>query len=813
MLVRWTLRVVACVALLGLCAGRVAAQYTLRGQVVDAKKRVGLPFVNVGYGREGRGVVADINGYFSITTSQPLDSIVVSYIGYAVERVAVGPRRYEGLFTVRLHPIEYDISAVYVSPGVNPAHRIIRAAIAAKEQHDPANLPRYSLRAYSQMAAYITADWPLPDSSEFRQLYDSAMGGSLLFFTETASQRTHVRGRQPVERVLSTRTSGLQRTELYLLSASLQSLSFYDAEIHVIGRTFQNPLSPRGFARYSFRLEDTLIAGAGDTVYTVSFRPRRAEEMSGFAGVLQIASGSWALVTVRATVPKGADQPFAVTMQQRYEQQRSRHWFPVELRTDLAMDSPNRVRVAATTRLSHFQLDSVRAERTPAGATMVVDAPTPHERDSLLALYRYRPLRTIESNTYRLVDSLGREVGLDNFIENAKSVFSGYIPLWYVQIPITSLVGWNVTEGFRLGVQVESSPRLCAHAKVGGYYAYGFSDKRHKWGGFLELYPLKRYAARVGLRYRHDVVPPGDMPPLETGWRADVRRMWNMLYLPQMDYVTSYSLDYSMLLPWQLQLQIAGEYRQVDNSSGWGYPSTDGLGWRVPGAGRYELLLPSILVSYSPLERRRLLPTGMRTSSYTPVRVAAKVTYGMRGFSHKEHFTKVDLEARGAFKSSGWGSLAVRIGGGAIVGDYPLSQAFSNWGALPTYVRYSDFTHFITVRPWTFFQDYYADLHLLYDSSPALTLRILKNWRPSLVFALNGGWGWQQNPVRTPQGETWPAMGSGLYEVGAGVSGVLPTLGIVPLRPQVLVMYRLGEHMAPRWQENLGVALFLTITL
>ena len=128
-------------------------------------------------------------------------------------------------------------------------------------------------------------------------------------------------------------------------------------------------------------------------------------------------------------------------------------------------------------------------------------------------------------------------------------------------------------------------------------------------------------------------------------------------------------------------------------------------------------------------------------------------------------------------------------------------------------MRYSDFTHFITVRPRTFFQDYYLDLHLLYDSSPALTLRILKNWRPSLVFALNGGWGWQRSPVRTPQGDPWPAMGSGLYEVGAGVSGVLPMVALLPLRPQVLVMYRLGEHMASRWQENLGVALFLTITL
>lgn len=785
----------------------------MHGVVRNAQSGKPLPFVNVGYGYEGRGVVTDVSGKFTLSTPTPVARLIVSNLGYRVDTLSLSPEVYARQpLRIALYPVEYDIEAVYVSPGVNPAHRIVLAAIARKDEHNPAMLPQYSLMSYSKIAAYFQQDSATRTDSSLERVYDTARQGYQLFITETVARREHERGKSPVESVLSSRTSGFQRQSLYVMSSSLQSLSFYDDELILVGQPFLNPLSQRGFKRYAFQLEDSLVNLSGDTIFTISFRPKRGGEVRAISGVMQITTQGFALTIVRATVAQSSDYPFGVTIEQRYELVGSRRWFPVELATRLTVNMLSGLYLDGLTTLREMNFDTLTVGRSARSVDFIISTPSHQERDSLLASYRHSPLSPVEQSTYRLIDSVGEEVGLDRLVEGVSSLMSGKISIGYVQIPLFSVLDYNEFEGFALGIGLESSPRVTKHFTLGGFYRYGFRDKHHKYEGFLEFHPFKRYDAHLRLQYAHEVAVPGGLSPLEDGNMAKAQLMANRFYVPQMDYVNSYAVQFSMRLPAHMRIRLGVEYVEVDNLTGWGYHEPLNGGVRIGTAEDYPLLLPSVRLEYLPGERRALYSDGLRAVVPSQTRLVLEVTHGMRGFSHQQNFTKAELFLRTLLSSSTHGSLNLQARGGFILGDYPLSQGFSNWGTDGRFFAFASYTNFTTLPVHSFYHDYYFDFHALYDTLPWLSLRIMKGWRPALAMAFNAGWGGQWNSMQTAHGLSLPDMGRGFFEAGIGISGILPALSDFYGRPLLMLEYRLPPYGASNWKDNLALVLMFKLS-
>lgn len=64
-------------------SGATFAQTTkVTGKVVDAISREPLPFVNVLLKGTRAGATTDLDGYYTIITSDKSDSLIISYIGY-----------------------------------------------------------------------------------------------------------------------------------------------------------------------------------------------------------------------------------------------------------------------------------------------------------------------------------------------------------------------------------------------------------------------------------------------------------------------------------------------------------------------------------------------------------------------------------------------------------------------------------------------------------------------------------------------------------------------------------------------------------
>ncbi len=67
---------------LALIAPVYAQTTTVSGKIVDAISREPLPFVNIIFKGTTEGGTTDIEGHYTISTTNPIDSIIISYVGY-----------------------------------------------------------------------------------------------------------------------------------------------------------------------------------------------------------------------------------------------------------------------------------------------------------------------------------------------------------------------------------------------------------------------------------------------------------------------------------------------------------------------------------------------------------------------------------------------------------------------------------------------------------------------------------------------------------------------------------------------------------
>ena len=145
--------VLGTLVLLSLCAPRLSAQQQLSGTVVDGETGEPLQFANIWVKESQTGTTTDRDGRFTLPLDAGDHRITASYIGYRSQTI---PARIPGDAPLRfvLKPQVFEMPQVEVTPGDNPALRIIRRAIEMKEQRRE-RLRNYSLTSHSKVLARV----------------------------------------------------------------------------------------------------------------------------------------------------------------------------------------------------------------------------------------------------------------------------------------------------------------------------------------------------------------------------------------------------------------------------------------------------------------------------------------------------------------------------------------------------------------------------------------------------------------------------------------------------------------------------------
>ncbi|HXD92649.1 MAG TPA: carboxypeptidase-like regulatory domain-containing protein, partial [Bacteroidia bacterium] len=146
------MRVFVSLLMIFLCGSVFSQQYTIKGKIFNAQSKEPIPFASVILKGTTVGTNTDFDGNFILTTDKISDSLIAIYIGY--QRIAAPLKKsISQTINIPFYALQEGISLneVVVKAGENPAHRIIRLAIAHKGMNDKARLKSYEYEVYNKI--------------------------------------------------------------------------------------------------------------------------------------------------------------------------------------------------------------------------------------------------------------------------------------------------------------------------------------------------------------------------------------------------------------------------------------------------------------------------------------------------------------------------------------------------------------------------------------------------------------------------------------------------------------------------------------
>ena len=116
-------------------------------QIVDSKNSEPLPFATVLLNKDKhRGLVTNLNGWAEFYLSPNDECIQISYVGYQTKIIDRSQIR----SVIKIKAIDVKIGEVVVFPEENPAHRIIKKAVANRKINNPDKIPEYGCKVYNK---------------------------------------------------------------------------------------------------------------------------------------------------------------------------------------------------------------------------------------------------------------------------------------------------------------------------------------------------------------------------------------------------------------------------------------------------------------------------------------------------------------------------------------------------------------------------------------------------------------------------------------------------------------------------------------
>lgn len=487
-------------------------QSTITGRIKDFKTGEPLAFVALGIEGTQNATYSDVDGFFNLSGLKSGDIVFFQLVGYKKRRLSWSN---ENPWNISLEELASELAEVVIRPGENPAERIVKIAIANKDKNNPEKSIPFKYESYNKLHFDVVADTA---SVEYKKLDpDSAkemteeMGSMHLFMVETVSKRKHLPPASSEETIIATKVSGLQNPDFALLGTQMQSFSFYGEFVEILSVKYLSPLSDRSFNKYLFIIEDTTLIDK-DTVFTLSFKPRRGTNFDGMKGQLFINTDGYALQNVLAE-PNRTQEGLNIKIQQRYEKVDNKAWFPAQLLSFMELTgidiSGFDVLGEARSYMKNIQLNAQLERKEFGPVTLMMDKNALNQPESLWNQYRTRALDSKEQKTYHVIDSIGQAENLDAKVNWMNSLFTGRLPIGFIDLDLTKIARFNEYEGFRLGGGIHTNDKVSSVFSVGGYWGYGFNDERQKFGGEGTLHLNKKRGMWLRVSGERDVRETG----------------------------------------------------------------------------------------------------------------------------------------------------------------------------------------------------------------------------------------------------------------------------------------------------------------
>ncbi len=771
------------------CTG-ISAQTKVSGKVFDSETQEALPFVNLLFKGTKTGTTTDFDGNYSITTSENVDSLIISYVGYDRKSVKV-KNGVDQSINIQLNHAGISLTEVVVKPGENPAHIILRKVIANKYRNDKERLDAYQYEVYNKV------EFDLNNlSKEFQQkkllkpinfIFNNIDSTNVnekpflpLFITESLSDYYFKRKpRMKKEIIKANKMSGVNDASIaqFMGEMYLQA-NIYDNSMVVFQKSFSSPISDNGLLFYKYYLIDSMFVG-GHWCYQIQFKQKHPQELV-FEGNMWIADTTFGVKRLEMSIAKDANINFvkALIVAQEYIYTDS-VWMlnKDKLVVDFALQKKKMgVYGRKSTSYKNFKIDKPEPDDFYSlTKNLIVDADADKKDDQFWKDNRHDTLSKNEVKIYKMVDTIQSLPIYKTWIDIAKIIFVGYKIVGNFEIgPYSNMLSFNSIEGPRFRLGGRTSDKFSKWYELSGYVAYGLKDEEFKYQGAFKTFISKNPRQLVGISYKKDYEILGQSPAAFTqdNILSSIFRTKSLLNLTGIEQTQAY-YDYEFFTGLNTKLIFGNKkYTPILGQKYKFYQENNAIRERA-----------NIITSEITLQTRFAYDEKYVEGTFTRASLGTKYpvlqlqyTLGTSGlFNSQYDYHKVTLNIDDRLRFNPIGYTNYIIEGGQTFGQVPYPLLFVHPGNQTLIYDYASFN---LMNFFEFASDRYATMSIFHHFegfffNKVPLFRKLK-WREVFIAkALVGTLSQKQKDIMVFPNNLSELNRGPYYEVGAGVENIL----------------------------------------
>lgn len=796
------------ILLLLLASTSLVAQHHLKGKVIDSKTNASLAFVNIIINNENNGTTTGIDGDFKLESLTPINSIKLSYVGYEPAVINVSDKDY---IVVKLNPTKYQLDEVNIFPGVNPAERIVKEVIKNRKKHNPEKSLNFKYDSYNIMYFTGDVDSALTNNPDEITKLDTSDQKAIewlekhhLFMMESVTERKYKLPDKNYEKVIASRVSGLKNPSFSLLATELQSFSFYNPTLNVLGEAYLNPITKNSVNKYLFLIEDTTYNEA-DTVFIISFRPYKGKNFDALKGLLYINTNGYALQNVIAE-PAEQDKDIIIKIQQQYKKIEG-YWFPVELNSNIIFNNAQvnnfKMMGIGKTYIKNIQINPEIENKEFSYVDTEIANDATKKDEAFWNKYRGDTLSQKEKSTYHVIDSIGKAEHFDRKMIGLEALMTGKLKWGKISFDLNRFMSYNDYESIRLGAGLHTNKSFSKWFTIGGYGAYAFGDKEEKYGGDVDFLLNNRNDVSLNFAYEKDVAEPGavQFTDYKTSMLSTAGN--RQFYLSRKNDIEKITARLKFRTLRYLKVYVYGSQEKVDVTDDYYYMKKIDNQTTLFDQN-YVFSEVGVEFRYAFKEKvvKTLSMKYAKPSKYPTI--YTKIESGIKELDGEYEYTRITVSAEKKFQIKNIGRPSFSIEAGKTIGDVPQHKLNSSKGTnKPGGFLISTENAFETMLPYEFFSDEHVSFHFRH-SFGSLLLKA-KKFEPEFVITTSVGFGNLSNK-ENHQGVIFNTMEKGFYESGLVVNNILKlnfsTFGVG-------VFYRYGPYSFEKESENFLIKMSL----
>lgn len=494
----------------------------VKGTVIDNITKEPLIGVSVYIPGTSVGTSTDAEGNYQVRTTQAIDKVQFTYLGYRTVTLPVKPGQRQ-MLDVRLEDDAKQLSEVVVvgkkrkvkySNKNNPAVELIRAVVDHKAQNRPESYDYVQYEQYekTQMSlvstpeklkrnillrkySFLTAnlDTTVLEGKALLPFYVQEELSQQYFRKDPESRKTLVKAEKKVDlgEYIDNKGMTAYMQNLY------QDVDIYENNITILTNQFLSPIADMAPTFYKFFLKDTVTTEAGQQLAKLQFEPRNSSAFMFTGEMFVTLDGTYAVQRVDMEVSKGVNINWVRDLKINLEFERNQdgryHLSKSELKADFGLTQNGNMgfygeRVVS---LRDYKINQPQPVSLYEGEAVVRVENPAAQGEAYWQASRHDSLSAVEASTYTHIDSLVHLKSFQKTMDWATALIAGYKRLGpNIEIgPLSTFYSFNPVEGFRLRFGGRTTTNFSEKLMLETYAAYGFKDEKWKYylGGSYSL--------------------------------------------------------------------------------------------------------------------------------------------------------------------------------------------------------------------------------------------------------------------------------------------------------------------------------------